>query len=153
VKAPQLVLFATEDWLGNQLREVAAGHRWLVRESRQLGAFAAQFEDRRPSIAIVPFDPGGVRTDVAEVLARLASDHPEVAIVAVGESKIPEHHLPDWTAALLDLGCRWVLFPPLTRTVLEDLLSGLMDALTERMKWPAAEKAIDLAAGGYEEVP
>ena len=133
MKAPQIVLFATEDWLGHQLREVAAGHRWLARESRQLGAFTEQFEDRRPSIAIVPFDPAGVRPEVAEVVARLASDHPEVAIVAVSESKIPEHHLPDWTAALLDLGCRGVLFPPLTRAVLEDLLSGLMNARPERL--------------------
>ena len=35
--------------------------------------------------------------------------------------------------------------------VLEDLLSGWMTALTERIKWPAGEKAIDLAAGGWHE--
>jgi hypothetical protein len=29
----------------------------------------------------------------------------------------------------------------------------VMNALTARMNWPAAEKAIDLAAGGYEDAP
>ncbi len=153
MKAPQVVLFAAEDWLANQLREVAADHRWLCRESRQIGAFVEQFEERRPSIAIVCFDPHAVRPEIAEAIALLAADHPEVAIVAVSDAKITEDHLADWTAALLDLGCRWVLFPPLTRAVLEDLLTGAMAARIDRMKWPTAEKAIDLAAGGYEEMP
>lgn len=153
MKAPQLVLFSVDDWLANQLREVAAEHRWLFRESRQFGAFAKQFEERRPSIALVAFDPHAVRSELAEAIALLASEHPEVAIVAVSGSKITEDHLPEWTAALLDLGCRWVLYPPFARPVLEDVLSGAMGALTERMKWPGAEKAIDLASGGYEEAP
>jgi hypothetical protein len=152
VKAPQVVLFSLDDWLGNQLRELATDHRWLLRESRQLGAFAKHFDDRRPSIAVVQFDPRAVKPEIVEAIALLAGEHPEVAIIAVGDSKISEEHLPDWTAALLDIGCRWVLYPPLTRAVLEDLLSGWMTALTERMKWPAGEKAIDLAAGSYEEV-
>jgi hypothetical protein len=115
VKAPQVVLFATDDWLANQLREVAADHRWLFRESHRLGAFAKQLEERRPSIAVVSFDPRAFRPEIAEIIARLAAEHPEVAIVAAGESKISEDHLADWMAALFDLGCRWVLFPPLTR--------------------------------------
>ena len=151
MKAPQVVLLAADDWLANQVREVVADHRWLLREVRQLGAFAGQFEERRPSVALVPFDPRGVRPELAEVLAKLAGEHPEVAIVAVSDAKIPEDHRPEWTAALLDLGCRWVLYPPLTRPVLDDLLTGCMAALTDRMKSPAPEKAIDLAAGGYEE--
>ena len=153
MKAPQVVLFAAEDWLGNQLREVASDHRWLFRESRQIGAFVKQFEERRPGIAIVCFDPHAVRPEIAETIALLAADHPEVAIVAVSGAKITEDHLSDWTAALLDLGCRWVLFPPLTRAVLEDLLTGAMAVQIARMKWPTAERAIDLAAGGYEEGP
>ena len=151
MKAPQVVLFALDDWLGNQLRELVADHRWLLRESHQIGAFAKQFEDRRPSLAIVQFDPRAVKPEIAEAIALLAGDHPEVVIVAISEGKITEDHLPEWTAALLDLGCRWVLYPPLTRPVLEDLLTGWMTALTDRMKWPAPEKAIDLAAGSYEE--
>ena len=151
MKSPQIVVLAPDDWLGNQLRELVNDHRWLLREVRQLGAFAGQFEDRRPSLAIVQFDWRDVRTELAEAIVLLAQEHPEVAILAVGDTKITEDHAPDWTAALLDLGCRWVLYPPLTRAVLEDALSGWMSALTERMRWPVAEPAIDLATGGYEE--
>lgn len=151
MKAPQLVVLAPDDWLGNQLRELVNDHRWLLREVRQLGAFAGQFEDRRPSLAIVQFDYRDVRTELAEMIVLLAQEHPEVAIIAVGDTKITEDHAPDWTAALLDLGCRWVLYPPLTRAVLEDALSGWMIALTDRMRWPVRESAIDLAAGSYEE--
>ena len=153
MKAPQVVLFAADEWLANQVRAVVADHRWLLRESRQIGAFAKQFDGRRPSIAVVSFDAGAVRPELAEMMARLAAEHPEVALVAVTAAKITEDHRPAWTAALLDLGCRWVLYPPLTRAAIEDLFGGCMAALTARMKWPAAEKAIDLAAGGYEEGP
>ena len=151
MKAPQLVVLAPDDWLGNQLRELVNDHRWLLREVRQLGAFAGQFEDRRPSLAIVQFDYRDVGTELAEMIVLLAQEHPEVAIIAVGDTKITEDHAPDWTAALLDLGCRWVLYPPLTRAVLEYALSGWMIALTDRMRWPVRESAIDLAAGSYEE--
>ena len=150
MKVPQVVLFALDDWLGNQLRELVNEHRWLLREVRQLGAFAGQFAERRPSIAILQLDWRDVRPDLAEVIVRLARNHPEIAIVAVVDTKIPEDHQAEWTAALLDLGCRWVLYPPLTRALLEDLLSGWMTALTDRLRWPVAESAIDLASGNYE---
>ena len=151
MKVPQVVLFALDDWLGNQLRELVNEHRWLLREVRQLGAFAGQFTERRPSIAILQLDWRDVRPDLAEVVVRLAREHPEIAIVAVIDTKIPEDHQAEWTAALLDLGCSWVLYPPLTRALLEDLLSGWMTALTDRQRWPVAESAIDLASGNYEE--
>ncbi len=151
MKAPQVVVFAADDWLGNQLRELVADHRWLLREVRQLGAFSGSFADRRPSVAVLQFDWRAVEPELAEVIVRLTREHPEVALVAVSDAKIPEEHRPDWTAALLDLGCRWILYPPLTRAILEDLLSGWMAALTDRLRWPAAEPAVDLAAGSYEE--
>jgi len=151
MKAPQIVVLAPDDWLGNQLREFIADHRWLLREVRQLGAFAGHFDDRRPSVALLQFDWRDLRPELAELIVLLAQDHPEVAVVAVSDAKMPEDHQPDWTAVLLDLGCRWVLYPPLTRAVLEDLLSGWMSILTDRMRWPTAEPAIDLAAGSYEE--
>jgi hypothetical protein len=43
-----------------------------------------------------------------------------------------------WTAALIDLGARYVLFPPLTKPVLEDVISGLMAAAIRRVVGAAA---------------
>ena len=151
MKAPQVVALSPDDWLGNQLRELAAEHRWLLREVRQLGAFTGQFAERRPSLAILQFDPRDIRPELAEAITLVSHEHPEVAIIAVGDTKIHEAQRPEWTAALLDLGCRWVLYPPLTRSVLDDVLGGWMAALTGRSRWPVAEPAVDLAAGGYEE--
>ena len=151
MKAPQIVALSPDDWLGNQLRELATEHRWLLREVRQLGAYTGQFAERRPSLAILQFDPRDIRPELAEAIALVSHEHPEVAIVAVGDTKINEAQRAEWTAALLDLGCRWVLYPPLTRSVLDDVLGGWMAAIAGRLRWPVAEPAVDLAAGGYEE--
>ncbi|MBL8866514.1 MAG: hypothetical protein JNK93_13220 [Planctomycetia bacterium] len=61
-----------------------------------------------------------------------------------------------WTATILDLGARFVLFPPLTRPVLEDLAGGLMGVQLERAgrEAPAprpADPVIDLAEEGLAE--
>ena len=42
-----------------------------------------------------------------------------------------------WTATAFDLGARFVLFPPLTRPVLEELAGGLMSAVIRRAGGPA----------------
>jgi len=79
-------------------------------------------------------------------------------VVAVADVKLPDAERAAWTAALLDLGARYVLFPPLTRPVLEDAVSGLMAATIRRVigevpptPTPARdERILDLADGGAE---
>jgi hypothetical protein len=66
---------------------------------------------------------------------------------------MPEEDRIAWTATVMDLGARMVLFPPLTRPVFEDIASGFMAAAVRRLgtisppKKPT-EEIIDLAEGG-----
>ena len=75
----------------------------------------------------------------------------------MSDVKLPDAERTAWTAALLDLGARYVLFPPLTRPVLEDVVSGLMTATIGRIvgesvpsKPARTERVIDLADEGAE---
>src|SRR5205085_3844863 len=118
--------------LGKQLRELAAESRWLVREVRQPAAALALLGDGRPTVLVAQADP---HDEKAAALALVADAHrrcPDAAAVVVSDVKLSEADRVAWTAAALDLGARYVLFPPLARPVLEDVVSGLMAAVVRR---------------------
>ena len=73
----------------------------------------------------------------------LRRERPDVPVVAVSDVKLNDADRVAWTAALFDLGARYVLFPPLTKPVLEDVVSGLMAAAVGRQIGgpPAAKPA------------
>jgi hypothetical protein len=152
MKHPHLVVFAFDDWLAKQLRELAAESRWLLREVRQPGACLALLSDPRPTVLFAQLDP---HADTAAPLALVGDVHrqsPDVAVVVVSDVKLGDDDRAAWTAAALDLGARYVLFPPLSRPVLEDVASGLMAAAVARTTYDArpdpAEPLIDLAEHG-----
>lgn len=152
MKHPQLVVFAFDDWLAKQLRELATESRWLLREVRQPGACLALLRDGRPTVLFAQLDP---HADTAAPLALVADAHrltPDAAAVVVSDVKLGEADRAAWTAAALGLGARYVLFPPLSRPVLEDVASGLMAAAVRRAAFDArpdpAEPVIDLAEEG-----
>ena len=70
------------------------------------------------------------RLELIAVVRRLEPDTP---VVAVADVKLPDAERAAWAAALFDLGARFVLFPPLTKPVLEDVASGLMAAAIRRV--------------------
>jgi hypothetical protein len=137
MKSPLLVVFAPDGWLAKQLRELAAARKWLVREARQLGA-AKGCLDGRPTVLFVQFDPHKSPTDALKAIADVHLAHPDVAVVAVSDAKLPEEDRAVWSATALDLGARSVLFPPLTRPVLEDLAGSLLTAVLRRVGGPAS---------------
>src|SRR5437763_99849 len=57
MKHPQVVVLAFDEWLGKQLRELAAESRWLVREVRQPAAALALLGDGRPTVLVAQADP------------------------------------------------------------------------------------------------
>jgi hypothetical protein len=75
------------------------------------------------------------------LIADVRTAHPDVPVIAVSDVKLSDADRGAWTAALFDLGARYVLFPPLTRPVLEDVVSGLMAAAIRRTIGPEAAKA------------
>lgn len=159
MRYPQIVLLAFDEWLGKQLAEFASEHRWLMREVRQAGACLGQLRDRRPTVLIVQIDPHA--QNILELLQFLNDAHAlstDVATIVVSDIKLNEDERVAWTAILFDLGARFVLFPPLTRPVLEDLVGGLMTAVLKKagrdvpvLSPRVVEPVIDLAEEGVIE--
>lgn len=157
MRCPQIIVFAFDDWLAKQLAEFAADHRWLLKEVRQAGACKALLRDPRPTVLLAQLDPHAA--DVAAPLTFLADvhrGHPHVATVVVSDVKLNEEERIGWTATAFDLGARFVLFPPLSRPVLEDLVGGLMGAQLDRTRADVEpprprEAVIDLAEEGTAE--
>lgn len=144
-RRPQVVVLEAEPHVAHHLAELAAENRWLVRPARTATAARDLARDRRPTVAFVEFRPA----DPAAValVADLHRVAPDAGVVAVSDEKLSEADRAAWTAALLDLGARYVLFPPLTKPILEDLASGLMAvAAGTKPGAPAAgDEVIDLA--------
>lgn len=140
MKRPQLVVLDPE--IARQLADHAAENRWLVRSAKTLFAARELTRDRRPTVVFLTFSPADPA--VVELVADLHRTVPDTAVVAVSDEKLSEPDRAAWTAVLMDIGARYVLFPPLTKPVLEDLASGLMQGA---VLGPAApgEEVIDLA--------
>lgn len=158
MKRPQVIVLEADGRLAKQLAELAGEGRWLIRPVRSADAALAAARERSPAVLLVQFEPG---EDKPKPLALIADVHrlaPDVPVVAIGDTKLNDAERGAWGAAVLDLGARYALFPPLAKPVLEDVVSGLMAAAVRRVvgeqagdsakpKRPAArrEKVIDLA--------
>lgn len=159
MRHPQLVIVAADDWLARQLGPLAGESRWLVRQPRTSdSALSLTREPGRPTVLFVLVEPGGDRTEPFALIADAHRLVPDAAVVAVSDLKLSDADRVAWTAVLLDLGARYVLFPPLSRPVLEDVASGLMAAAVRRVVGggappaaPPPEEVIDLAGEGHHE--
>ena len=162
MKYPQLVVCGFDDWIANQLRELASETRWLLNDVRLTTAIAGHLEALRPTVLLLQADPTSPKLDVLETLAEVHRRSPDVPIVVLSDAKLPDELRANWTASVLDLGACCVLFPPYTRLLLEDLVTGLMTATIRRtigepVPTPnvapksTTEETIDLAEGHYEE--
>src|SRR5580692_10546598 len=157
MKLPQIIVLELDGWLAKQLRELAGESRWLIQQTRMVDTALSLVRDRRPVVLIVQIEPGEDKPEPLKMIAethRLAQDVP---IVAISDVKLPDAERAAWTAAILDLGARYVLFPPLMKSVLEDIISGLMagamrTSVGDIPPPPKREEAIiDLANEGSEE--
>jgi hypothetical protein len=159
MKHPQVIVFAFDEWLGKQLRELSVESRWLVREARQAAACLSLVRDPRPAVLLLQADPHDDRATAFAFLADVHRFAPDVATVVVSDAKLGEDDRIAWTAAAFDLGARYVLFPPLSRPVIEDIVSGLMAAAVRRglpssaeSPEPADAGLIDLAREGQADL-
>ncbi len=151
MKAPLLLIRAPDDWLATQLRDWAADRKWVVRAANQWGAFAAAVAPRRPCVAFLQAELTADAWAVA--LADLHRRHPDAAAVVVSDTKLSDDLRASVAAAAVDLGARFVLFPPLTRQGLEDVAGGLAEVVLARATatGPAdAEPALSLSEGDFE---
>jgi hypothetical protein len=133
MRYPQVVIREADGWLAKQLRDLAAESRWLVKEPRSGDAALSLVKERRPAVLFVQVEPGDDKPDGFALVAAAHRVCPDVPVVAVSDMKLPDADRVAWTAVLFDLGARYVLFPPLSKPVLEDVLSGLMAAAVRRV--------------------
>jgi hypothetical protein len=153
MRYPQVVVLAFDEWLGKQLRELANDTRWLLHEVRQPAACLSLVRAPRPTVLLLQADPNDERATAFALLAEVHRECPDVAAVVVSDAKLKEEDRVAWTAAALDLGARSVLFPPVSRPILEDMISGLMAAVIHRTVADESAgkpgEAIDLAEEGH----
>jgi hypothetical protein len=156
MKLPQVIVLELDGWLGKQLRELAGESRWLIQQTRSIDTAMSLVRDRRPTVLIVQIEPGEEKIEPLNMIAEIHRLVQDVPVVAVSDVKLPDGERAAWTAALLDLGARYVLFPPLMKPVLEDIISGLMTGAIRTVVGdaPSAQRRdegiIDLADGGAE---
>ena len=157
MRSPQLLFMEYDGWIAKQLRELAGENRWLLQSARSV--------DTALSLGAPPTDgvvravrAGRRQTGALQLITDVQRFAPDTPIVAIADVKLPDAERAAWTAALFDLG-RCVLFPPLTKPVLEDVASGLMTATIRRVVGetppaiapkPAREHVLDLADEGAD---
>ncbi|HXD88835.1 MAG TPA: hypothetical protein VN641_20255 [Urbifossiella sp.] len=151
MRYPQLLVHDADGWVARQLAELAEESRWLLKEPKSRDAVLALVRDLRPTVLFLRVDPSDEKHPGLAILTDVLRSNPDAAIVAVSDVKLPDADRAAWTALLFDLGARYVLFPPLTGPILEDLASGLMAAAIRRVvgvESPPrpAESPIDLAS-------
>jgi len=157
MRYPQVIVLEHDGWLAKQLRELAGESRWLVQSARTVDA-ASSLAARQPTVLLAQFEPGADKPAPLKLVADVYRTAPDTPVVAVADVKLPDAERAAWTAALFDLGARFVLWPPLTKPVLEDVVSGLMNATIRRVleatTQPTArargEIVLDLADEGAE---
>jgi DNA-binding NtrC family response regulator len=134
MRLPQIMVWESDGWMARQLRELATENRWLLRPVRSARRLRQLLNASGVcGVCLLQFELWSEQREPIELLAEMHLRSPDVPIVAVSDVKLPEAERAAWTAALFDLGARYVLFPPLTKPVLEDVVSGLMLAALKRV--------------------
>ena len=144
MRYPQLIVHDSDGWVARQLAELAGESRWLLREPKTRDAVLALVREIRPTVLFLRIDPPNEKHLDIALLADIHRLSPDAAVVAVSDVKLQDADRIAWTAVLFDLGARYVLFPPLSKPILEDLASGLM--ATAVRKVVGTDTPIDLAS-------
>jgi hypothetical protein len=147
MKLPRVIVLEHDGWLAKQLRELAGESRWLVQTARSVDTALGLARGRGPAVLLAHVEPAEDKPGPLGLVAEVHRLAPDVPVVAVSDVKLPDAERAAWTAALFDLGARYVLFPPLTRPVIEDVVSGLMAAAIGRVIGEAAPRPKPAADG------
>lgn len=130
MKRPQVIAYESDGWLASQVRRLASESAWLLREPRRPEALL-ELANESPAVVMLKLE-----RDLLEglsLLAQITEEAPDAPVIVVSDVKMEGHEQRAQLSALaFDLGARYVLFPPLQQSVMEDLVSGLMAATIER---------------------
>jgi chemotaxis response regulator CheB len=139
MKHPQVVVYESDGSLAAQVRRLAGDNAWLVRESRQPDACLQLLAEVRPAVLLLKIERELL--DGLTLLGRVAERAPDCPVVLVSDVKMEGAEQRAHLSALaMDLGARYVLFPPHQTPVIEDLVSGLMASTVRRVVGAAADE-------------
>jgi hypothetical protein len=133
MRYPHLIILESDGWLARLLGELAGESRWLVREPKSSDNALSLIREARPGVVIVQFEPSDEKPAPFNLIGDAHHHCPDVPVLAVSDAKLSDSDKSAWTATLMDLGARYVLFPPLSQPVFEDIVSGLMAASIRRV--------------------
>jgi hypothetical protein len=133
MRYPHLIIVEADGWIARHLGELIGENRWLLREPKSSDNALSLACEARPGVVVVQFEPSDEKPAAFALIADVHRLCPDVPVVAVSDVKLTDADKAAWTATLMDLGARYVLFPPLSRPVLEDVVSGLMAASVRRV--------------------
>jgi chemotaxis response regulator CheB len=142
MKHPQVVVYESDGSLAGQVRRLAGENAWLVRECRRPDGCLELVSEMRPSVLLLKLERD--LQDGLTLLARAAERAPDCPVVLVSDVKMEgAEQRAQLSALAMDLGARYVLFPPLQTPVIEDLVAGLMAATIRRTVGAAADEDED----------
>ena len=138
MKLPQVVVYESDGWLADQVRRLAGENAWLVRESRRPEACLALLADSRPAVLLLRLERE--LHDGLALLGQVAEQAPDCPVILVSDVKMEgAEQRAQLSALAFDLGARYVLFPPLQQSVIEDLTAGLLSAAIRRVVGATAD--------------
>ncbi|MBX7103926.1 MAG: hypothetical protein K1X57_07585 [Gemmataceae bacterium] len=118
MRRPQVVVFERDGRLARQLDELAAGRKWVLRESRQVDSCERLLIAGGPSVLVVRL---GVDTELElSLIARAAGFPAELRTVAVTDGP------PALFGLAWDLGAAYVVTAGATPELLPGVVAGLM---------------------------
>jgi DNA-binding response OmpR family regulator len=141
MRAPQVIVLEPDGWIARHLNDIATENAWLVRGTRGIDSALSLVRERGPCVLIVQVELAEDKPASLRFIADVRRTYSDVPIIAVSDTKMSDVDRVAWTAALCDLGARYVLFPPLTQPILEDVVSGLMAATIHRVVGDSATTA------------
>jgi hypothetical protein len=116
---PQLLIYEGDGRLAAQLRPVAEGLKWVLRQPRQLAPCLQMLRRGGPGVLVIKV--GHHLEGEFTLLERVSCFFPDTGRVVIGDA---EHA---WLTGLAwDLGADCVLLPPLARELLSEVVTGLM---------------------------
>jgi hypothetical protein len=141
MRYPQLLIYESDGRIAEMFRRVRGEdkrHKFAMREPRALEACLRLLRHGGPSMLILKMGQDLVRE--LTLLERVTWTCPEAAVVVVGDSE----NTP-LVELIWDLGATYVLFPPLPREWLKDIVDGyLLRPAPDAKAPPAAEPQSEL---------
>lgn len=119
MRYPQVLIYESDGQLAGQLRSQAEEQKWSLREPRSLEASLRLLRRGGPAVLVIKLGRDLVRELI--LLDRAHELYPDAGLVVVGDRDDPTVAALAW-----DLGAAFVLMPPSPRTLLPEIVRGLL---------------------------